>query len=77
MCYRPYSGFVSKVVNLNKFRKRKQKAEADKRAEHNRRFYGRTKAERAAEALRKKQLESKVDGARLEREDDVTEPPEG
>ena len=54
------------VVNLNKFRKRKAKAEAEKRAETNRRLHGRTKAERARDALQKQQLETKVDGAHLE-----------
>jgi hypothetical protein len=55
------------VVNLNKFRKRKAKTEAEKRAETNRRLHGRTKAERARDALQKQQLETKVDGARLEK----------
>ncbi|HVY30161.1 MAG TPA: DUF4169 family protein [Polyangiaceae bacterium] len=59
------------IVNLNKFRKRKAKAEAEKRAETNRRLHGRTKAERARDALQKEQLQTKVDGARLE------EPPAG
>jgi hypothetical protein len=54
-------------VNLNKFRKRKAKSNASKRAETNRRLHGRTKAERARDEQRKRQLESKVDGARLER----------
>ncbi len=59
------------VVNLNKFRKQKQKAERQKQAETNRRLHGRTKAERAREALQKKQLEPSVDKARLE---STTEP---
>lgn len=54
------------VVNLNKFRKRKAKEEREKQAETNRRLHGRTKAERTRDALQKKQLETKVDGARLE-----------
>ena len=59
------------VVNLNKFRKQKQKVERQKQAETNRRLHGRTKAERAREALQKKQLETSVDKARLE---STTEP---
>jgi hypothetical protein len=55
------------VVNLNKFRKRKAKEEREKRAETNRRLHGRSKAERARDALQKQQLETKVDGARLEK----------
>ena len=57
---------MSNVVNLNKFKKRKAKVERKKLAETNRRLHGRTKAERARDALQKKQLETSVDGARLE-----------
>jgi len=57
---------TGKVVNLNKFKKQKAKAERSKQAETNRRLHGRTKAERARDALQKKQLEASVDGARLE-----------
>ncbi len=65
---------VSNVVNLNKFRKRKAKAEEKKRAEANVRLHGRTKAERALEAKQKELLERRVDGARLSEpaEDDET-----
>lgn len=73
---------MGNVVNLNKFRKKKAKAERSKRAEVNRRLHGRTKAERARDELAKRQLTRQVDGARLEREgapevDDSTdrEPP--
>lgn len=58
------------VVNLNKFRKRKAKAERAKRAEVNRRLHGRTKAERARDELQKRQLTRHVEGARLERRPD-------
>jgi hypothetical protein len=57
---------MSKVVNLNKFRKRKAKLEREQRAETNRRLHGRSAAERARDELQKQQLTSKVDGARLE-----------
>jgi len=57
---------MSNVVNLNKFRKAKAKAEKEKRAETNRRLHGRTKAERQRDLLQKQQLEARVDGARLE-----------
>ena len=65
---------MSNVVNLNKFKKQKAKAARVKQAETNRRLHGRTKAERALEALQKKQLETSVDGARLESEPDASEP---
>jgi hypothetical protein len=57
---------MSNVVNLNKFRKRKAKLEKERQAETNRRLHGRTKAERARDALEKRKLETQVDGARLE-----------
>jgi hypothetical protein len=67
------------VVNLNKFRKRKAKADRAKQADVNRRLHGRSKAERAREELQKRQLTRKVDGARLEGdashgEEDAPEP---
>jgi hypothetical protein len=58
---------MSNVVNLNKFRKRKAKADREKLAETNRRLHGRTQAEREREALQKRKLQGKVDGALLER----------
>lgn len=57
---------MSNVVNLNKFRKRKAKAAATKRADTNRRLHGRTKIERARDELQKRQLDAKIDGAQLE-----------
>ena len=57
---------MTNVVNLNKFRKRKAKLEKERQAETNRRLHGRTKAERARDALRKRKLQTDVDGARLE-----------
>ena len=53
------------VVNLNKFRKKKQRKEREKRAETNRRLHGRTNAERAREALAKQRLDAKFEQARL------------
>jgi hypothetical protein len=64
---------MNNVVNLNKFRKRKAKAEREQRAETNRRLHGRTGAERAREELQKQQLTSKVDGARLDKTPDEPE----
>lgn len=56
---------MGKVVNLNRFRKKKAKAEKEQRAERNRRFHGRTAAERFAEDFEKRKLEKKLDGALL------------
>jgi uncharacterized protein DUF4169 len=57
---------MGKVVNLNKFRKQKAKLQREKQADTNRRFHGRTKAERQLELMQKQRLHEKVDGARLE-----------
>jgi hypothetical protein len=57
---------MGKVVNLNKFRKRKAKEQAAKQADTNRRVHGRTKAERDREELQKHVLDAKVDGAHLD-----------
>lgn len=65
---------MSNVVNLNKWKKRKAKAEAQQRAETNVRLHGRTAAERALEAKQKALLERTVDGARLS--EDEESPPE-
>ena len=62
-------------VNLNKFRKQKAKEASVKQADTNRRLHGRNKAERAHDALQKKQLETSVDGARLEQLLDADEEP--
>ena len=57
---------MSKVINLNKFRKRKAKLAKEQRAETNRRLHGRTKSERERELLHKSKLARQVEGARLE-----------
>lgn len=57
---------MANVVNLNKFRKQQAKVAREKQADTNRRFHGRTKAERAREALQKQQLTAKVEGALLD-----------
>ena len=56
---------MGKVVNLNRYRKLKAKAEAAKRADTNRRLHGRTKTERQRDEHKKRLLDAKLDGARL------------
>lgn len=58
------------VVNLNKYRKRKAKEEAAKRAEANRLKHGRTSADRERLERNKQLLESKLDGARMDMDKD-------
>jgi 3'-phosphoadenosine 5'-phosphosulfate sulfotransferase (PAPS reductase)/FAD synthetase len=62
---------MTKIVNLNKYRKQKAKIERTKHAETNRRIHGRTKAERARELLQKQRQQALLDGARLEQKCDV------
>ncbi len=57
------------VINLNRFRKQKQREAARKQADANARKHGRTKAERAREAAEKSKLENALDGAEREREE--------
>lgn len=54
------------VVNLRTVRKRKLRAEAQAAAAESRARHGRTRAEKAADALRAAKLASAVDQARRE-----------
>jgi len=54
------------VVNLNRFRKRKAREEAKKKADANARLHGQTKAERTRQRAQRRRLEEAVDGARLD-----------
>ena len=65
---------MSNVVNLNRFKKQKAKAARVKQAETNRRLHGRSKAERARDALQKQRLDTTVAGARLESAANLQEP---
>ncbi|MET0412768.1 MAG: DUF4169 family protein [Polyangiaceae bacterium] len=57
---------MGEIVNLNKFRKAKAKAERVKQADVNRRVHGRSKTERTQDELHKQQFTRHLDGARLE-----------
>ncbi|MEM9632173.1 MAG: DUF4169 family protein [Pseudomonadota bacterium] len=59
----------AEIINLRQVRKQKQRQDKDKAAEDNRRKFGRTKAEREAARRRRDELESHVDGHRLETDD--------
>jgi len=64
---------VSKVVNLNRFRKQKARAEADQQAAENRLRFGRSKAEKEREAAVAEEARRKLD--QLRRDPD-SEPPQ-
>ncbi|MGL4495649.1 MAG: DUF4169 family protein [Beijerinckiaceae bacterium] len=56
---------MSDIVNLNKFRKQKQRAARDVQAHENRVAFGRTKAEKNLAKARDAQAQSRLDGHRL------------
>ena len=53
-------------INLNKARKQKQRADAEKKAAENRVKFGRTKAEKAAQKSEKERASKGLDGAKRE-----------
>ncbi|MEM8592503.1 MAG: DUF4169 family protein [Pseudomonadota bacterium] len=55
-----------KVVNLNKARKAREKADAKARADQNAIKFGRTKAEKAEEAAQKAAQITRLDGHKLD-----------
>jgi len=57
---------MAEIVNLNRARKAKARAEAGKVAEANRAKFGRTKMERDAEAKDKARRDALLDGAKRE-----------
>jgi hypothetical protein len=57
---------MAEIVNLNKARKAKARAEAGKEAETNRAKFGRTRAEREAEAAEQARRDALLDGAKRE-----------
>lgn len=57
---------TAEIINLNKVRKAKARAEKEQRAEENRVRHGRTKAEREAEDARRSVESAHLDGMRRE-----------
>ena len=61
---------MAEIINLNKARKARAKADKEKTAEANRIQHGTPKALRNLEAARKDKADGKLSGHRLENEDD-------
>ena len=61
---------MAEPVNLNRFRKAKRRADAQKQAAENRVAFGRTKAERDIERLKTEKATRELDQKRIDREDD-------
>ena len=57
------------LVNLKRFRKRKEREQSDRQAETNRARFGRTKSERLADAKRSQHASDMLDQHKLESED--------
>lgn len=57
---------MAEIVNLNRARKAKARTDAAKVAEANRAKFGRTKAERSAEAAEQARRTTLLDGAKRE-----------
>ena len=57
---------MASVVNLNRFRKAKKAAEAERRAAENRATFGRGKTERRQAEVERERLERDLDSKRIE-----------
>ncbi|MES3153463.1 DUF4169 family protein [Sphingomonas faeni] len=57
---------MGEVINLRLARKQRARVHAAGRADQNRRVFGRTGAEKAADAAVKARLEATLDGAKLD-----------
>ena len=57
---------MGEVINLRLARKQRARSEAAVRADQNRRVFGRTAAEKAAEAAARARVDATLDGARLD-----------
>jgi len=57
---------MASVINLNRFRKAKKAAEAERRAAENRAASGRGKAERRQADVERERLERDLDSKRIE-----------
>ncbi len=70
---------MAEIVNLRTMRKRRDRAEKERKAEENRALHGRIKAERSAGTTERERALSHLDGHRLERAasqpDDTDETP--
>ena len=64
---------MAEIVNLNKYRKARERAESAQRSAENRIVHGRTGAERASDAQAESRQQNKLDGERLDSQDDGPE----
>ena len=64
---------MGNVINLRLVRKQRARDEASVRADQNRRLFGRTTAQKAADAAAKIRIERTLDGARRDATSDTFE----
>jgi hypothetical protein len=57
---------MGEVINLNRFRKQRTRAEDEKQAAENRVAFGRTKAERTVNAKGKRKAQADLEGKKLD-----------
>jgi hypothetical protein len=57
---------MASIVNLNRFRKQKQREEAQQRAAENRALYGRSKKERQSGDDERQRAKRELDGKQLD-----------
>jgi hypothetical protein len=67
-----WESLMGDVVNLNKYRKTKQRASETREAEINREKFGRNKAQTAQDRLQRRQDDKSLDGKKLEDSTDKT-----
>ena len=65
----PEAMAMGDIVNLKRFRKRSEREQAAKEAEANRARFGRSKSERAADAMRARRANELLDQHRIDGED--------
>ncbi len=63
---------MAEIINLNRFRKARARAEREAQADTNRLLHGRTKAEKTQTSAERRLTDRRLDGARLDHE---PEPP--
>jgi len=64
---------VGDVINLRLVRKQRTRDEASSKADRNRRLFGRTMAQKAADAAAKTRIDRTLDGAKLDSTSDTFE----
>lgn len=57
---------MAEIVNLNRFRKAKAKAESEEKARHNRIAFGRTRAQKDQERQARDKAAAELDGKSLD-----------